>query len=366
MLFDSAAHKLILHLDLGDTYWIPALRAIFSTLIPGDENIDVRQCALSGNHVLLAPSADEARTQLQQAGFTPPSDEEPRDADFEETALGDISVGDAPPETESELEPASEHEAGEDECETSAPSPDGKDAPPHPANPDDGVDGERAEARNTEVEPRSRNEKTGGTKHMPTQGGGSDSEERKTGNRRTEWMRSYVVPQSAENTDKSHGSGAQQDRNLVIDEAAMNASIEYEEARQCVVERMPHFNPGYDIISRSKSSGEKRLIEVKGLDGEWTERGVKLTRTQIMNAEEYGDEFWLYVVEHALDLKSRKLHAIQNPFFKAAEFWFDHVWRDVADEEGGDLKSRFIPGRRVRVADWGEGKIVEIHHRGIA
>jgi len=49
--------------------------------------------------------------------------------------------------------------------------------------------------------------------------------------------------------------------------------------------------PGYDIISRSGASVEERLIEVKGLDEEWTERGVKLTRRQIMNAVEDGDEF---------------------------------------------------------------------------
>ena len=145
----------------------------------------------------------------------------------------------------------------------------------------------------------------------------------------------------------------------------MNAAIEWEVARQSNVERMPHFNPGYDIVSRSKSSGEKRLIEVKGLDGEWTGRGVKLTRTQIMNAEEYGDEYWLYVVEHALDSKIRKIHRIQNPFFKAAEFWFDYVWKDLADERGGDLRSQFVPGRKVAVKSWGIGTIVDVQNRGI-
>ena len=147
---------------------------------------------------------------------------------------------------------------------------------------------------------------------------------------------------------------------------AMKTSMEYEVARQWDVERMPHFNPGFDIISHSKSSTEKRIIEVKGLDGEWTGRGVKLTRTQIMNAEEYGDEYWLYVVEHALDANNRKIHAIQNPFFKAAEFWFDYIWKDLADEQGGDLRSQFAPGRRIRVENWGPGTIIDVQHRGIA
>ncbi|WP_323796857.1 protein NO VEIN domain-containing protein [Nisaea sp.] len=366
VLFDSAAHKLFLHLDLGDTFWIPALRAIFSTLIPGDQNIDVRQYALSANHVLLAPSAEEARKQLQQAGFTPPSDEKPRAPEFEETDLGEISADHAFAVTESEPEPAGEEKAEEDQQDTGPGVSGGTDAPPPSETDDDSHVGEGTGRSEAETERRSSNEKTGESKHRPLDGDGSDSGERKTGSRRTEWMRSYVVPQSDETADQSHGSRGQQERNMAIDEAAMNTAIEYEVTRQCSVERMPHFNPGYDIISRSKTSGEKRLIEVKGLDGEWTERGVKLTRTQIMNAEEYGDEYWLYVVEHALDPKIRKIHAIQNPFFKAAEFWFDYVWRNVADEEGGDLKSRFIPGRRVRVEDWGEGTIIEVQHFGIA
>jgi hypothetical protein len=184
-------------------------------------------------------------------------------------------------------------------------------------------------------------------------------------NRRTEWMRSYVVPGNKERTSEGVAT-KRQEANVAIDAAAMNAVAEYEGARGCFVDRMPHLNPGYDIISISSQTHEKRLIEVKGLDGEWTGRGVKLTRTQIMNAEEYGDEYWLYVVEHALDAKKREIHAIQNPFFKASEFWFDYVWRDVADEHGGDIMSRFRPGRTVKVKNWGIGKIVDVYHRGIA
>ncbi len=166
VIFDSTTHKLSLHLDLGDEYWILGLLAIFSTLIPGDENLDVGPYAISGNSLLLAPSADEARKELQQAGLTPPSTDEPSDFEFEETDLVDISTGGAPPETESEDEPAAEEEAGGDQGETS----------PYPRN----VDGEGSKTRKTEAKPLSGDEKTGETKYRSPQGAGSDSEERRS------------------------------------------------------------------------------------------------------------------------------------------------------------------------------------------
>ena len=368
VLFDSAAHLLFLHIDLGDEYWIPALRAIISTIITGDENVDIRQCALNASYVLLASSTAEARRQLQQAGFTPPSADEPGLIELEETDLGDISAGGSPSETKTAPGRATEETvtmAGEDREETASSSSDEENANQGSGNAHYHVDVEESERKRSEAERRPDDKGMGDPERKHSHGAGASSERGSAPSRRTDWMRSYVIPQSSETTKQSSGSEGQQERNAAIDEAAMNAAVEYEVTRQCSVERMPHFNPGYDIISQSKASGEKRLIEVKGLDGEWTERGVKLTRTQIMNAEEYGDEFWLYVVEHALDFKSRRIHAIQNPFFKAAEFWFDHAWRDVANEQGEDIRSRFSPGRRIRVKDWGEGTIVNVRHRGI-
>jgi hypothetical protein len=182
---------------------------------------------------------------------------------------------------------------------------------------------------------------------------------------RTDWMRSYVYPKGKEPGDEPIREGVGQDLCDAIDEAAIGAAIEYEKTRGFEVEQMPHHNPGFDIKSWHPETHEPRLIEVKGLRDEWTGRGVKLSRTQIMNAEEYGDEYWLYVVEFAIDPKQRKIHAIQNPFFKASEFWFDYVWREVADERGGDLKSRFVPGRWVKVEHFGTGEIIEVSHSGI-
>ncbi|MFP3802083.1 protein NO VEIN domain-containing protein, partial [Paraburkholderia sp. SIMBA_027] len=47
----------------------------------------------------------------------------------------------------------------------------------------------------------------------------------------------------------------------LIDAASMKAVLSYEQSRGWEPERQPHFNPGFDIVSRSPS-GDRRLIEV--------------------------------------------------------------------------------------------------------
>jgi Protein NO VEIN, C-terminal len=362
VLFERDTNRLYLHLDLGTAYWIPALRSVFSTLIAGEDGIDVRQCALSASSILLAPSYDQAQRQLEQAGFARPLGEHTGQIEFGDASLGEISNADVETKGSVANPPASGISAGPHDSNTGSAANESTGIAAPGSSLEEkgpggqlGTPGDEREATNRQHGQR---EGTGDGRAPSTTPG--------SGAKRTQWMRSYVVPKSGEKSEQSSQSEGQQERNVAIDEAAMNAVITYEGGRQCAVERMPHLNPGFDLISRSKSLGEKRLIEVKGLASEWTERGVKLTRTQIMNAEEYGDEYWLYVVEHALDPNNRNIHAIQNPFFKADEFWFDYVWRDLASEHGSDLRSRFAPGRKVKVHDWGVGTIVDIQHRGIA
>src|SRR3546814_14236408 len=75
--------------------------------------------------------------------------------------------------------------------------------------------------------------------------------------------------------------------------AAIAAVLKYEArlGRNAVVQA--HNNPGYDIVSSGSDGSERRLIEVKGLEGEWTERGVKLSRVQYATAQHYGADYWI-------------------------------------------------------------------------
>lgn len=47
-------------------------------------------------------------------------------------------------------------------------------------------------------------------------------------------------------------------------------------------------------------------------------------------AQEQGDDFWLYVVEHARELNKVKIHTIQNPAQKITQHRFDSGWKTVA------------------------------------
>jgi hypothetical protein len=380
--FNKDQNKLYLHLDLGDVFWSEALKAMVVLLAAGDDDLDIRNIAFIGKQVLQALSYDHAKRDLEEAGFDELTDQKEGTFDFVAEDLGDIAddnedhqqsadednikdLDEDVDSSSSELNPHVSDQITETEGDEGTGGP-GTTRPPESTENRPNHEDNRSEPRTSDKDVSDENAgpSRGSTCGSPIS---RDHDEYRKPNRRTEWMRSYVVPKTEEDGDRhTKDSSGSQERNAAIDEAAMRAVIEFETNRRCIVERMPHFNPGYDVISKHQDTGGKRLIEVKGLDGPWIERGVKLTRTQIMNAEEYGEEFWLHVVEHALDDKNRKVYAINNPFFKASEFWFDEAWKQVVDETGGDLKSRFVPGRKVRVEHWGIGTITDVKHRGIA
>lgn len=322
---------------------------MFATLLAGIDGVDVRQCALNGSHVLAAKDKSAARHELVLAGFSAPYIDSIEEVDFGDFDLGDISTGTS----------GSEYEAGSEADRSVEP------AEVVGANVADTAIG--SDARTNPASPTNRSQHPGGSNARGPVSENGDSDDgaksasqitRKSQTARTEWMRSYVSPLTGEKSSQTSTAG-EVERNSAIDQGAMEAAIDYETSRGWIVERMPHFNPGYDIVSRSQD--KRRVIEVKGLQSEWTGRGVKLSKTQIVNAQERGDEYWLYVVENALDVQSRKVHAIRNPFLKAHEFWFDDAWKGVADEKVGGAIVRYSPGRRVKVKDWGLGTILDFN-----
>ena len=150
-----------------------------------------------------------------------------------------------------------------------------------------------------------------------------------------------------------------------IDEAAIKAVVEYEEDRGWTTEIQPHNNPGFDIKSFGPN-GERRLIEVKGIDGHWNEGwGTKMSHVQFKMAQDNPDEFWLYVVERARDVSEQKLSAISNPFQQVKEYWFDYSWRDCSEETANLRDSSVREGGKVKHKDWGEGTILVVDKRGL-
>lgn len=177
-------------------------------------------------------------------------------------------------------------------------------------------------------------------------------------------MLSYVSRCGMRGDGDAEGASAGDDISDLIDAAAMKAALNYEKARGWDPEQQPHFNPGFDIVSKSPSGG-RRLIEVKGLANKWTERGIKLSRVQFSMAREHPDEFWIYVVEHARDLEHQEVTAIGNPFGKVEEYWFDHNWRETSEERASSRDIHLRLGLRVEHRVWGKGVVTEIKSRGL-
>jgi hypothetical protein len=79
-----------------------------------------------------------------------------------------------------------------------------------------------------------------------------------------------------------------------VEAIAMRVAMEYEKEKRRQVHDVHEKNFGYDLTSLDVSSGELRLIEVKGIGA--TTGSVLLTPNEKRVAEDRRDCYWLYVV----------------------------------------------------------------------
>lgn len=149
--------------------------------------------------------------------------------------------------------------------------------------------------------------------------------------------------------------------NLAVEVASRKVVCKYERDRMRRPIEMLQTHPGYDIISHSLSTDEVlRYIEVKGIDGEWNKTGVGLSRTQFCNAQDFGDQYWLYIVEHAFDPSQYCIYPIQNPASKVDKFMYNSGWKGVISEEPSNPAAGFVPGAKVDCGPLGIGEIIEL------
>ena len=92
---------------------------------------------------------------------------------------------------------------------------------------------------------------------------------------------------------------------------------------------MPPLHPGYDVESIDVNGTLQRTIEVKALEGAWTAAGVGLTKLQFECARRLRQQYWLYVVEYALDDSRFRIHAIPDPYGQVDRVAFAPEWRHI-------------------------------------
>jgi superfamily II DNA or RNA helicase len=141
-----------------------------------------------------------------------------------------------------------------------------------------------------------------------------------------------VIPQPAANG--AMRSDAQ------IEAIGMQVAIAYEREHGRVPEDVSTQNLGYDIRSRTPPTEEKqaesvRYIEVKARA---TTGAIVLTPNEWLMAQRLGNDYWLYVVEHAAS--QPRLHTIQNPVARLqpeeqAEIvrYVVKNWQEASDED---------------------------------
>ena len=93
-----------------------------------------------------------------------------------------------------------------------------------------------------------------------------------------------------------------------VEQEGMHFVMGYERRNGRIPEDVSKEFRGYDVKSVGKE--ETRYIEVKAFA---ESDAVEMTENEWIMANKLGNEYWLYIVEHALDLKKRRLCLIQNP-----------------------------------------------------
>ena len=381
--FDASGPTLYVRGPVTGSVWTEALRSTFHVLLPHAGGHDLPNLVFIGKHLLTAASVEAAEVELTDAGIPSLSDtwdtaELPPASGMLDGFSGvqDLTViGTKEQASETPEEDPSSISRGE----STPPEPMEGGADNATAGPGDvwvtgrtnASDDRRTTRTDTNQGPntprgekgRSGNSESGFGSRPSAQSLGQRRSREAAATQRRNRLRSYVRPIDP---DKPRFDVTAKSSNHVYDveEAARFIVCNYEQTRGRTAEQMPPRHPGYDIKSYDRRGNVERLIEVKGIDGEWVEFGVGVKRRQFSEAWDEGERFWLYVVEFACDLEHARVHPIQNPAMKVDEFFFDQNWRGVAESVDDDLRAAFKTGAQIRHRAFGKGTIRARNERG--
>lgn len=369
--YDIENGRLILARPVGDRSWAHVLNALFHQLMPEESGSEISKLTLSVRP-LMGMAVEEAHRELSDAGI-PYLEAETGNGNTEDLTSPDLDEmgGTAEPDAHEETGTASNFVDDSGEQTDGAPGALHKKRQRDTSAPSTG--GEAAEQPGREAEsggPRSgitgRNGSETSSDRIKGSGAGERRAKKPRPKHKEQWDRrllSYVRQRQEESSD-AVDQDEPSEHNLAVEVVAREAVCAYEKERGRVPEQMAQTHPGYDIISRNPVTGEDRFIEVKGVNGEWNQTGVGLSRLQFSNAQDYGDRYWLYVVEFVSDPEHIRVHPIRSPATQVTAFMFDGNWRDAVTEERADPSALFIPGARIQHQDMGCGEIRDVVTRG--
>jgi hypothetical protein len=162
------------------------------------------------------------------------------------------------------------------------------------------------------------------TSNDSTRGSGSSST---ASRKQARTFVSYVATHPDDEDDVDDPDGLDHQARLALEAKA----IELIRGREPLLKPMPAGNEGFDLIEPDANNESQRWIEVKAMKGSLEDRPVGLSSVQFDFARRHGEQFWLYIVEHADDPKRARIVRISDPVGKAGTFTFDKGWASVAE-----------------------------------
>ena len=345
--YDVEGGRLTVCRPIDERSWAHILNAVFHQLIPGATGSEISKLTL-GVRPLMGMTVHDAHRELTDAGV-PPLEAAAANADTDGLASQELD----------ELGAGNEQT---DDGQIDRPATTGEDG-------ESGADASREHIGEPSGE-EDRNEQTGkdaGRGPRRSDSGGKRPQKKARPKHKEQWDRrllSYVRRKQEKASEGAERRSGSTEHNLAVEFLARNAVCAYEKAQQRNARQMAQTHPGHDIVSDDPLTGEERLIEVKGVAGEWNQTGVGLSRMQFSNAQDYRDRYWLYVVEFASDPDHARIHAIRNPAMQVTSFMFDGNWREAATDERADPTMLFVPGARIHHERMGTGEILGVVVRG--
>jgi len=366
--YDIEKRRLILKRPVNDQSWAHILNALFHQLMPGESGNEIMKLTTSVS-LLMEKPVEDAHCFLNAVGIPCSDIDTDHKGDLTSPSLDEID-GITEPDRHEESESTSVPVGVSGEIKGRPGSKEqnkqtGFSTPlPKAGLPDQGGRGQDFAAPRQES-----TERNGFATHADGSKGsgqGKQPVKKSRPEHKEQWDRRLLsyVRHKKEGSPEINEQNGLSEHNWAVEAVARSAVCAYEKDRGRVTEQMPQMHPGYDIISRNPVTGEDRFIEVKGVNGEWNQTGVGLSRLQFSNAQDYGDHYWLYVVEFVSDSEHMRVHPIMNPAKQVTAFMFDGNWRDAVTEEQVNPAARFVPGIRIQHLDMGCGTILDVVIRG--
>lgn len=354
--------RLILARPVADRSWAHVLNALFHQLMPEESGSEISKLTLSVRS-LMGIAVEEAHRELSDAGI-PYLDTEAggedsvnlRSPDLDEMVdITEPSGHDGDETTLAAAETFDEHDAATGRTDSNKNT-----------NPSEPHSGAKQAGRETESGVTDRKDSATGFDSSRRSSNVKQRAKKSRGKHKEQWDRRLLsyVRKKQEDESEANDQDNLSEHNLAVEVVARSAVCAYEKERGRVAEQMAQTHPGYDIISRNPLTGEDRFIEVKGINGEWNQTGVGLSRLQFSNAQDYGDRYWLYVVEFVSDPEHIRVHPIRSPATQVTSFMFDGNWRDAVEVERADPSRLFASGVRIHHQDMGTGTVRDVVSRG--